>query len=222
VGLDLLRAQRVVATWSGGLDTTSLIPFIIEEYNVEAFPLFVNRRQENYKAESRAVRYFARFFSKKYPMNFHEPLEVKTVIPPLEFKRYFPQADVEKTHALRNSEIVNQAVRYALILNIDIILVGSNVNDRFKDSSPSYWRKKADEIRYGTGNDKLQVIAPFQELGWDKKDMVAWCYGHKIPIQKSWSCWEALAKHCGVCPPCKRRKEAFKQAQVEDFTGYLE
>lgn len=220
--LGSLRTRKVVATWSGGLDTTSLIPFMIEEYNAEVFPIFVIRQQENYRAEARAIRYFSRLFLKRYRTKFHSPFKVKTIIPPLEFKKYFPQANTEKTHALRNSDIVNQAVRYALILHIDVILVGSNVNDRMKDSSYSYWRKKTDEIRHGASNHKLQVVAPFQELGWDKKDMVVWCYDHKIPIQKSWSCWKALGMHCGACPPCRRRKEAFKKAQVEDLSGYLE
>jgi 7-cyano-7-deazaguanine synthase len=220
--LDFLTRKKAVVTWSGGLDSTSLIPFMMEEYNLEIFPIFINRKQKNYVAEAKAVRYFTRIFSRKYASTFHKPFEVKTLIPPLEFKKYFPQTDVEKTHALRNSDIVNQAVRYALILEIEFILVGSNVKDQFKDNSPLYWRKKTDEIRYGTGNNELQVIAPFQELGWDKKDMILWCYNHNIPIEKSWSCWEALDKHCGICPPCKRRKEAFNEAHVKDLTIYLE
>ncbi|MEM2146248.1 MAG: 7-cyano-7-deazaguanine synthase [Candidatus Jordarchaeaceae archaeon] len=222
MALDFLRGKKAVVTWSGGLDSTSLIPFMMEQYDLEVFPIFINRKQKNYKAEAKAIKYFTQFFSKKYGSLFHKPFEVKTIIPPLEFKKHFPQADVEKTHALRNSDIVNHATRYALILEIDFILTGSNIKDQFKDNSPSYWRKKTDEIRDGTGNDKLQVIAPFQELRWDKKDMILWCHNNGIPIEKSWSCWESLDRHCGICPPCKRRKDAFSEAHVKDTTLYLE
>ena len=220
--LNDLLGKKAVVTWSGGLDSTTLLFFMIEECKIEAFPIFINRQQENYQAEAGSVRYFSGLLSKKYPTKFHDTLEVTTIIPPLEFKNWFPETKAEKIHALRNSDIVNQAVRYALIKEIDIILVGSNINDRFGDNSIVYWKAKSEEIRQGSNNDRLRVIAPFQELRWDKDSMVIWCKNHQIPIHKSWSCWRTYENHCGICSPCGRRKDAFEKAKIKDLTEYLE
>jgi 7-cyano-7-deazaguanine synthase len=135
---------------------------------------------------------------------------------------------------------MNGAVRYAICLNrefevnledkkIEVIFVGSNMGDMRSDNSPEYWKKKTEEVNEGLieFGQKLQIKALFQELGWDKKDMVTWFNEYNIPIHKSWSCWfvkkdeKGTPKHCGECEPCERRKEAYKLAGVEDLTGYL-
>lgn len=220
---DEIRDQRVVCTWSGGMDTTCLIPLVIEECNAEVYPIFVNRGQRAYSSELDAVLLFDEVFFNKYKGNFHSHFKVTTRIPPEEIRHRMPD-DKSKSHVLRNSDIINQAVRYALIEGIDYIIIGATIgddeDDSVRDNSNNYIRIKTEEIREGTGNFRLTVLAPFQELNWHKKDMVAWCAEHEIPLFQSWSCWYPGEKHCGGCSPCQRRKNAYEQAGVPDGTPY--
>ena len=44
-----------------------------------------------------------------------------------------------------------------------------------------------------------------------------------VPLEKTWSCraeTDEGAIHCGKCIGCKRRRSAFKEAQLEDKTRY--
>jgi len=217
---EILFGNRAVLTWSGGLDTTALIPFVIEEFEMSVYPIFVNRHQENYEREKQAISYYTQEFQRRYARKFNSVIEVEIPIPPNEFRRLFPDSPIEKTHALRNSDIVNQAIRYGLLKDILLVLVGSNAGDTFADNSASYWAKKTEEVREGTGIPNFRILPPFQELRWNKKDVVLWCKSHSVEIQHSWSCWYAAKRHCGKCTPCVRRKEAFKAAMVEDHTEY--
>lgn len=55
---------------------------------------------------------------------------------------------------------------------------------------------------------KPQVIQQAIELG--------------APLEISWSCLYGNLMHCGKCPQCSSRKEAFESAGASDRTTYLE
>lgn len=40
-------------------------------------------------------------------------------------------------------------------------------------------------------------------------------------IENTWSCYENREAHCGECSGCIMRKEAFKEADIEDPTKYM-
>jgi len=216
----VLRDKEVVVTWSGGLDTTVLLALLLEEFNLHVFPIFVNRSQSNYVGEKKSVDYFSETFYARYPQKFHMYFMVTVAIPPLEIKKSYPSEPIPKTHALRNSDIVNQAVRYALVKNIKLIAVGSLKSDiGYGDDSREYWKAKNNEVKEGTGAD-ITILAPFQELEWAKDDLVRWASKKGIEMHRTWSCYHLYEKHCGKCGACERRKDAFKTAGVSDLTEY--
>ena len=42
-----------------------------------------------------------------------------------------------------------------------------------------------------------------------------------VPWDLTWSCYEGGKMHCGVCPTCRARHEAFLIAGVKDPTEYV-
>ena len=209
---------NVVVTWSGGLDTTALIAYMAMERGAVVFPLFVNRGQENLAREKGSVRYFSSRFKRKLGSRFKKHFDVSVPIPAHEFKDKFP-GKARQYYALRNSDIVNSGVRYALLLRIPWVAVGALYDDQMADISPEYWRIKNQEVKVAT-HGKVTVVAPFQGLRWEKSDVVHWCSKNGVDIEKSWTCWKGGSKQCGDCDACRGRKEAFRKAKVKDPTDY--
>lgn len=220
LNLNTIKNSEAIVLWSGGLDSTGVIPFIIEEYGVTVFPLFMNRGQLNYDGERRSIEYFSSLFSSKYEGKFNKYFEVNAPIPPVEFKNHFSHASIGKLYAMRNSDIANQGVRYALLLGIDTVLVGCQASDVFTDQTKKYWKIKTEEVRIGTGHKTFMIIAPFVWLGLQKEDIIRWCIDKNINIYESWSCWDATDRHCGICQACITRKQAFRKARKDDITKY--
>jgi len=212
---------QIVVTWSGGLDTTTLIAYLLKDYQV--FPIFLNRGQSNYQKEKNSVNFFAKFFKQRFREKFHPPIEVKVPMPPQPIKDLMPQTKIKKYgHVLRNSTIINIAVYYACSLGIKQVAVGFNIDEAtYPDQTKEYLKTKQLEVRLATDQADFSIKAPFHDLGWTKADMIRFSYENQIPIHKTWSCYKNLKLHCGICPSCRKRKEAFKKAGIEDSTGYL-
>ena len=117
-----INNKRVVITWSGGLDSTALILLIIRDYGCDVFPLFINRGQGNYEEEKKAVNYYNTQFSSDHSLKYNQVVEIEVPIPPQKFREMMSESI---SHKLRNSDIINQAVRYALYVDAEIVAVGS-------------------------------------------------------------------------------------------------
>lgn len=90
-------------------------------------------------------------------------------------------------------------------------------NWAYPDCTPEFLGAMANAIHVGTYYSiRLQV--PF--LALSKGQIVDW--GNKLgaPYEMSWSCYKGEEDHCGVCPTCRSRKDAFAQAGVADPTKY--
>ncbi|SRR6266540_2796875 len=217
--------DRIVVTWSGGLDTTALIAYLAKEEERIVYPIFVNRSQSNYEREKRSTEHFISLFKRDLGMAFRDTFEVTVPIPARELKAKYKTSDADTLYALRNSDIINSAVRYALLEGIEVIAVGSLAEDPLRDDSPEYLAAKSAEIRIGSMN-RVLLRAPFQDMKWNKSDAIVWAVENSIAISDSWSCWKNEEKHCGTCPACVSRKNAFREAKskeptVEDRTTYL-
>lgn len=119
--------KKVIIVWSGGLDSTALIAMMMIDYNCDAYPLFINRGQGNYPFEKRAVDHYDNIFTQQFMLKYHRYWEIEVPIPPKAFRNRLPR---DYSYILRVSNIINQAVRYALCLGSDIILIGSVPSDK--------------------------------------------------------------------------------------------
>jgi len=215
--------SKVVVLWSGGLDTTGLIFLLLENYDCEIFPLFVNRGQRNYEFEKASIDYFSNVFE-GYD-KFRPAFQVTIKIPPNEFNSFKFKAK----YAIRNSDIINQGVRYALEKNIHAVLVGTFKNeDLYGDGSEEYLIAKTTEVEKGIvdedGNYNFLICSPFHKPPFPqtKSDLIK-LYNEKLDLSKTHSCYSEFQKHCGTneCTACQNRINAFKDAGIEDKTEYM-
>jgi 7-cyano-7-deazaguanine synthase len=64
----------------------------------------------------------------------------------------------------------------------------------------------------------IKIVTPF--LKKSKKQVIQAGDKLKVPMHESWSCWRGGSHHCGICPACKSRMQAFADTGVRDKTVY--
>lgn len=90
-------------------------------------------------------------------------------------------------------------------------------NWAYPDCTPEFIGAMANAIYVGT----YRAVRLHTPLQWLMKHQIVEL-GHKlaIPFEDTWSCYKGEEHHCGTCPTCISRKEAFILAGIPDPTIY--
>jgi 7-cyano-7-deazaguanine synthase len=90
-------------------------------------------------------------------------------------------------------------------------------NWAYPDCTPEFIGAMANAIYIGT----YRAIRLHTPLQWLMKDEIV-LLGDSlcVPFEHTWSCYKGDTLHCGTCPTCRSRKEAFEKAGVKDPTLY--
>lgn len=93
------------------------------------------------------------------------------------------------------------------------------------DLSTAFQDSMANMLAIGMGTygqkEPYKVWSPLLQMGWTKGDAAKWLVKNEFPVELSWSCYSIGSVHCGDCHNCRDRKEAFKEAGVDDPTEYV-
>lgn len=222
--------DKTVFIYSGGMDSTITIARLLEEKNIEVFPLFIDRGQSNEKYEKQSALFFSDLFSKKYPNLYHELHQIKINIPPVEIKDNLRLYSKEHGYPLRNTILQMIGVQYAISLliggnEIKSVFCAQVSDDPFPHSTLGSLRINTINICNGLEEWDWQVTSPNIDLELTdeligKTEMISWADKNNLPIEKTRSCYTSDPDHCGECLTCKRRKTAFRAAGVIDKTKY--
>ncbi len=90
-------------------------------------------------------------------------------------------------------------------------------NDAYPDCSVPFIVAMNTAISIGTYG-KLALRAPFMDL--KKYQIIHQGEVLGVPWSETWSCYKGEIIHCGTCPTCLARIEAFQIAHVKDPTAY--
>ena len=123
----------------------------------------------------------------------------------------------------RNAIFLALAYGVAVAQSADIVAIGVHGGDHFvyPDCRAAFieafgaMEKLANQ---GFGAPNLDIYAPFTPT--DKTGIVREGARLGVPFEKTWSCYEGGALHCGKCGTCVERIEAFAEAGVPDPTEY--
>ena len=87
----------------------------------------------------------------------------------------------------------------------------------YPDCRPEFVQAMSEASKAGT-YPGIEVLAPYTDL--TKTDIAL--RGKKLGIDYSetWSCYKGGEVHCGKCGTCVERKEALRDAGIEDKTEY--
>lgn len=122
----------------------------------------------------------------------------------------------------RNAIFLSVATAHALVAKADYVYFGAHADDAhnwaYPDCTPEFIGAMSNAVSVGTYY-KVRLRSPFM---WaNKAEIVRTALALGVPLALTWSCYEGGERHCGVCPTCISRKEAFRQANAHDPTRYV-
>lgn len=166
-----------------------------------------------------------------------EKLNIKHIIIPLQFiSNYFKSSLLQGAEAIpeghyadnnmkstvvpfRNGIMLSIAAGIAESYGLKKLLIANHFGDHtiYPDCTKQFIEPMTQAIIAGT-YDEIIIDAPYTNI--TKSDIAR--IGNKLNIDysKTYSCYKGKDKHCGKCGTCIERKEAFKDAGIEDKTEY--
>jgi 7-cyano-7-deazaguanine synthase len=168
-----------------------------------------------------------------------EQLDVKHLIIPLAFmQQYFKSSlliggeEIPEGHyadenmkstvvPFRNGIMLAIAAGIAESNGLKHVMMANHGGDHaiYPDCRPEFVSAMSEAISAGT-YENLTILAPYTNI--TKTDIAM--RGKKLGIDygKTWSCYKGGEHNCGKCGTCVERKEALRDAGIEDTTIYEE
>lgn len=85
------------------------------------------------------------------------------------------------------------------------------VNWAYPDCTPEFIGAMSNAVYIGTYG-RVRLRAPLQYM--NKTQVVERGLQLDVPFQNTWSCYKGEELHCGICPTCRSRREAFDNLGV--------
>jgi 7-cyano-7-deazaguanine synthase len=120
--------------------------------------------------------------------------------------------NVESGSAIKDAEQVSAGIYF-----------GAHSEDAhnwaYPDCTPEFIGAMANAIYIGSYM-QIRLHTPLQWM--QKSDVVRLGDRLEVPFQNTWSCYKGEMFHCGVCPTCRSRREAFTAVGIPDPTKYAD
>ena len=166
-----------------------------------------------------------------------ERLGIKHLVIPLDFMhRYFKSSLLEGAGAIpeggyadenmkstvvpfRNGIMLAIACGLAESSGLRRVMIANHFGDHsiYPDCRASFIDNMSRAMEEGT-YEHVEVYAPY--TGITKADIARHGKALGIDYSETYSCYKGGEKHCGKCGTCVERKEALKEAGIEDPTEY--
>lgn len=121
----------------------------------------------------------------------------------------------------RNAHLLTAAVSWSEVLGAEAIYVGAVWEDSsgYPDCRPEFYRAFEEAARLGTRPEtSLRIVTPLIDLS--KAEIVRRALRLGVPLEKTWSCYQAEDRACGACESCRLRLRGFREAGGTDPLPY--
>jgi 7-cyano-7-deazaguanine synthase len=130
----------------------------------------------------------------------------------------FDTPDEDVYLAGRNVILLSKAGIYCAQHGIARIALGPLAGNPFPDATPEFFAAMARALSLGLAH-ALEIAAPLVTM--HKADVVKLGAELGVPLELTLSCMNPSdGRHCGMCSKCRERRDAFREAGVEDRTEY--
>jgi len=120
----------------------------------------------------------------------------------------------------RNVILLAKAAVYMARHDIGRVLIGPLAGNPFPDATPSFFAAMARALSAGLAHP-IAIEAPFAAM--HKAEVIRRGIELGVPLELTLSCMQPKqGQHCGRCSKCRERRDAFREAGVDDPTPYRE
>jgi 7-cyano-7-deazaguanine synthase len=118
----------------------------------------------------------------------------------------------------RNIVLLTKAAVFMARARLTRVYIGPLAGNPFPDATPEFFDRLSLALSTGLASP-IEVHAPFLHL--HKSDVIALGRKLGVPLELTLSCMQPVAgSHCGQCSKCRERRDAFREAGIEDPTSY--
>lgn len=118
----------------------------------------------------------------------------------------------------RNIILLSKAAVFMARAGLTRVLIGPLAGNPFPDATPEFFHAMALALGLGLGTE-ITIEAPYS--GLHKADVIRVGAALGVPFGLTLSCMQPIdGLHCGQCSKCRERRDAFREAGVEDPTRY--
>lgn len=224
---DLSLCHLAVCLVSGGMDSC-VTAAIAREENEELAFLHVSYGQRTEARERRAFVELAEYFgvakrlavSIEYLKSIGGSSLTDAGIPVAEAdlaSRTIPTSYVP----FRNSHLLAIATSWAETIGAQRIYIGAVAEDSsgYPDCRPEFYQAFQRAIDAGTKPEtRVNIVTPVIHLR--KSEIVRRGLELGVPLELTWSCYQAEERACGRCDSCALRLRAFQEAGTPDPIAY--
>ncbi|MEM2236920.1 MAG: 7-cyano-7-deazaguanine synthase [Candidatus Caldarchaeum sp.] len=215
--------MKTVALLSGGIDSTVMAwKLRIEGHTIIPLTFLTYRRNLR---EVEAVKKIASMVS-QHPLKIVDVGFLREVVDlPQNVKDKILHAAGDLPTILipyRNIIFYSVAAHVACLEDASQVAGGHTLEDvgRIPDVGQGFFKELENLLQTSMPYSDVRILTPL--IGLRKVDVLRLGVELGAPLNITWSCWGVLERHCGKCPGCLARREAFKLAGVPDETDYAE
>jgi 7-cyano-7-deazaguanine synthase len=118
----------------------------------------------------------------------------------------------------RNVVLLTKAAVFMARAGLARVYIGPLAGNPFPDATPDFFAGMARALSLGLGTS-IEIVAPFSAM--HKSEVIALGHSLGVPLELTLSCMQPSGGfHCGRCSKCRERRDAFREAGVEDPTRY--
>jgi len=197
--------MKVVTLLSGGIDSVTLLHYLVKVVKADTIALSFNHGQRN-KVELKYAIKACRKLSVPY-----EVMDISSIMQAIK-KPQSQQKNSLDSKPSRNMIMLAIAVGYAASINYEYVAIAANADDsyNFPDCKKSFINAMRLASKLGTYNS-VDIYTPFINL---TKSQIVYL-GKKLGINydsETWSCYRGGRKHCGLCHACILRDTALRES----------
>ncbi len=211
--------EKAIVLFSGGLDSTTLLYYVMEQY--EPLCIAFNYGQRHNRELSSAREITQRLNLELLVLDIPFPDKGSALLDrgekiPEQLTDFIPITYVPG----RNTVFIALALSYAEAYSINKVFIAVNAIDYsgYPDCRPEYISKFNELVSIGTktgvNGKAIEILAPFVHM--TKADIIKLGMKLAVPYELTWSCYKGEDRPCGVCDSCRLRLKGFEDAGFTD------
>jgi len=218
--------KKLVAVFSGGLDSTVLLSHLLQQ-GLLGLAVSFNYGQRHADRELGAAARIAQrlqvphlvldwAFLGKVIAGESALLNDRYEIPKGHYEDESMKATVVPN---RNMIMLSVATGISIANGFGGVAIGAHAGDHavYPDCRPEFLEACGSALALADYTHQ-ELLRPFEHIR--KEEIVKIGSTLDAPMELTWSCYEGMDVHCGTCGTCVERKEAFELGGVADLTEY--